>query len=70
MDYIQVEGEDGLYRDPSTGAIINKDKKAFDQIRAARKRQSLHDVELQQLKDEISELKSMLHAIINRSDNS
>ena len=70
MDHIQVEGEDGLYRDPSTGAIINKDKKAFDQIRAARKRQSLNDAELQKLKDEISELKSILHAIINKSDNS
>lgn len=66
----KVEGEDGLFRDPSTGAIINKDSKAFEQVRAARMRQSLQDNELQKLKDEISELKSMLHAIINRSDNS
>tara|TARA_B100001939_G_scaffold315633_1_gene300979 strand:+ start:648 stop:860 length:213 start_codon:yes stop_codon:yes gene_type:complete len=70
MDYIQVEGEDGLYRDPSSGAIINRDKKAFEQIRAARSRSKHTDIEMQQLRDEITELKSMLHAIINRSDNS
>ena len=34
---IQVEGQDSLYRDSDTGAIINKDKKAFEQVRAARK---------------------------------
>ncbi len=66
----KVEGEDGLYRDPSTGAIVNKDTKTFEQVRAARLRQSLQDNELAKLKNEISELKSMLHAIINRSDNS
>ena len=66
----KVKGEDGLFRDPSTGAIINKDTKTFEQVKTARLRQSLQDNELKKLKDEITELKSMLHAIINRSDNS
>ena len=63
---IQVEGEDGLYRDSETGAIINKDKKAFDQIRAARARSKYADIELQMVKSELAELKSMIHAIINK----
>lgn len=66
----QVEGEDGLYRDPNTNAIINKDKKAFEQIRASRVRQELQSSELQSLKNEINELRSLLRAIINKSDNS
>lgn len=66
----KVKGEDGLFRDPSTGAIINRDTKTFEQVKTARLRQSLQDNELKKLKDEITELKSMLHAIINRSDNS
>ena len=66
----QVEGEDGLYRDPSTNAIINKDKKSFEQIRASRVKQELQDNELQSLKTEITELRSLLRAIINKSDNS
>tara|TARA_R100001082_G_scaffold47964_1_gene25712 strand:- start:432 stop:629 length:198 start_codon:yes stop_codon:yes gene_type:complete len=63
---IQVEGEDGLYRDSETGAIINKDKKAFDQIRAARARSKYSDMELQMVKSELAELKSMIRAIINK----
>ena len=66
----KVKGEDRLFRDPSTGAIINRDTKTFEQVKTARLRQSLQDNELKKLKDEITELKSMLHAIINRSDNS
>ena len=66
----KVKGEDRLFRDPSTGAIINRDTKTFEQVKTARLRQSLQDNELRKLKDEITELKSMLHAIINRSDNS
>ena len=63
---IQVEGEDGLYRDSETGAIINKDKKAFDQISAARARSKYSDMELQMVKSELAELKSMIRAIINK----
>ena len=63
---IQVEGEDGLYRDSDTGAIINKDKKAFDQIRAARARSKYSGMELQMVKSELAELKSVIHAIINK----
>ena len=69
MDYIQVDREDGLFRDPSTGAIINRDKKAFDQVRASRMKSKLADAEIQELRDEISELKQLVHAIINRSDH-
>jgi hypothetical protein len=69
MDYIQVDGEDGLFRDPSTGAIINRDKKAFDQVRASRMKSRLADAEIQELRDEISELKQLVHAIINRPDH-
>ena len=69
MDYIQVDGEYGLFRDPSSGAILNRDKKAFDQVRASRMKSKLADAEIQELRDEISELKQLVHAIINRSDH-
>tara|TARA_B100001778_G_scaffold214559_1_gene177700 strand:- start:2230 stop:2436 length:207 start_codon:yes stop_codon:yes gene_type:complete len=66
----KVEGEDGLYRDPNTNAIVNKDTKLFEKVRASRVRQELQDQELKNLKDEITELRSLLRAIINRSDYS
>ena len=66
MNYLQVDGEDGLYRDTSTGAIIIKDKKAFEQIRAARLKDKYKDIELEQVKTELAELKEMIRAIINK----
>lgn len=69
MEYIKVEGEDGLFRDPSTGAIINRDKKTFDRIRASRAKSQKSENEIEQLKSEISELKRLVHAIINKSDH-
>ena len=59
---IQVEGEDGLYRDSSTGAIINSDRKAFEAVRAARKLSDRRDREIIELRAEIVVLKSMIHA--------
>ena len=69
-NHTPVEGSSGLYRDSESTAIINKDKKAFEQIRASRVRQELQENELQSLKSEITELRSLLRAIINKSDNS
>ena len=59
---IQVEGEDGLYRDSSTGAIIYSDRKAFEAVRAARKLSDRRDREIIELRAEIEVLKSMIHA--------
>jgi|TARA_B100000287_G_scaffold34876_1_gene32171 hypothetical protein len=59
---IQVEGEDGLYRDSSTGAIINSDRKAFEAVRAARKLSDRRDREITELRAEIEVLKSMIRA--------
>ena len=60
---IQVEGEDSLYRDSNTGAIINSDTKAFDAVRAARAKSSRTDHEIDELKAEIEVLKSMIHGM-------
>tara|TARA_B100001094_G_scaffold249989_1_gene247410 strand:+ start:8661 stop:8855 length:195 start_codon:yes stop_codon:yes gene_type:complete len=60
---IQVEGEDGLYRDSNTGAIINSDTKAFDAVRAARVKSSRTDSEIDELRAEIEVLKSMIRGM-------
>ena len=59
---IQVEGQDSLYRASDTGAIINKDKKAFEQVRAARKLVDRRDREITELRAELEVLKSMIRA--------
>tara|TARA_B100000131_G_scaffold19194_1_gene18954 strand:+ start:4614 stop:4808 length:195 start_codon:yes stop_codon:yes gene_type:complete len=60
---IQVEGEDSLYRDSNTGAIINSDTKAFEAVRAARIKSSRNDREISELRAEIEVLKSMIRGM-------
>tara|TARA_B100000902_G_C27023869_1_gene771001 strand:- start:520 stop:714 length:195 start_codon:yes stop_codon:yes gene_type:complete len=60
---IQVEGEDSLYRDSNTGAIINSDTKTFEAVRAARVKSGRTDREIDELKAEIEVLKSMIRGM-------
>lgn len=69
MDYLKVQGHDGLVRDQNTGAIILRDDSAL----AARKKSmqlnsALDDINM--LKDEISEIKSLLRELVKNDRNS
>lgn len=68
MRYQKVKGHDSIYRDSSTGAIINTDKSLFDEIRKSRNGSSVikglqSDVEI--LKNELSEIKDLLRELIS-----
>ena len=68
MDYIKVSGHDGLVRDQNTGAIINLDESA---IEARRKSKSLTSAleDINMLKNEVSEIKSLLRELIENASN-
>jgi hypothetical protein len=65
-NYLKVKGHEGLYRDPSTGAIINNDiptpRKFSYQFNTA-----IEDIN--NLKEEISEIKSLLRELIRNASN-
>jgi len=66
---LKVEGHDALYRDTSTGAIVNNDKSEYAKYREARKRtMKFENIEsdLNNLKEEISEIKSLLVELIKK----
>lgn len=68
-DYLKVSGHDLLYRDTSTGAIVNKDQSEFEKYRIAKKRAQkieLIESDLNNLKNEISEIKSLLLELIKK----
>lgn len=69
MNYIKVEGHDGLVRDETTGAILNHDDSA---IQARRKQKQLNSAleDINMLKDEVSEIKSLLRELIRNASNS
>lgn len=66
-DYIPVEGHNNLYRDRSTGAIINTDKEVFEQSRHIRRKNlnlSQINSDIEVLKNEMLEIKSLLREFI------
>ena len=68
MDFVKVDGHDGLVRDQNTGAILNLDDSA---IAARRKSMQLNSAldDINTLKNEVSELKSILRGIIKNASN-
>ena len=67
MDYLKVDGHDGLVRDVNTGAINNRDDSA---IEARRKSKQLYSAleDINMLKNELFEIKSLLREIVNASN--
>ena len=67
MDYLKVDGHDGLVRDVNTGAIINRDDSAIEARRKSKHLSSaLEDINM--LKNELFEIKSLLREIVNASN--
>ena len=65
----RVEGHDHLYKDPETGVIVNRSFVERDRYRIA-KQQALEtkasQVEIARLSNEINEIKSLLHQLLNK----
>lgn len=71
--YIPVENNKGLYRDSSTRAIINTNKKDYQLYMANRERmlsdkQRIDELEVKvdSLKDDISDIKDLLLKIVDK----
>lgn len=65
----KIEGHQNLYKDEETGVIVNRSTSDRDRYRIAKK-QSLSnmntDDEIKYLKDELSEIKTLLRQLINK----
>jgi len=63
---IKVEGHEGLYRDPSTGAIVN--------MHSSSKKTASHTIkgmqsDINTLKEELSDIKQLLREILRNASN-
>ena len=68
MGYIKVKGHDGLVRDETTGAILNHNDSAIEARRKMKRLNSALD-DINMLKDEISEIKSLLRELVKNASN-
>ena len=62
---IQVEGNKNLFRDENTGAIVNMDTQGYFNYVNSRNRKLSEKKELDNMKKDIDEIKSLLHELVN-----
>lgn len=63
---IRVEGYSHLYRDEESGAILNCDTKEYETYVKSRNQRKLQKSEIDNIKNEIAEIKSLLVDLANR----
>lgn len=64
---IPVKGHPNLYRDETSGAIINCDSKSYNQYVLASKKNKMQEQEIEQIKKDIDEIKSLIKEFIDES---
>ena len=70
MAYLKIEGHEGYVKDPNSGVVLNVNQEEID---AAKKRRSLRkqqEEDINNLKNEVSDIKNMLGKIIEKLDGS
>jgi len=66
MKYKQVEGENNLFRDTETGAIINTDRSAYVAYKNRRQQKLKEMGRIEKIENEIDEIKSLLYKVIDK----
>ena len=66
MDKIKVQDSASLYRDADSGAIINCSDSEYDNYLRMKNQKLTEQQELDKLKDEMSEIKSMLNVVLSK----
>ena len=66
MKYKQVEGENNLFRDTDTGAIINTDSSAYIAYKTKRQQKLKEMNQIDKLQNEVDEIKSLLYKLIDK----
>ena len=64
--FIPVEGHSDLVRDRVTGAIVNINKEETKAIVTRTQREKQQQKEIQQLKNDVSDIKQMLQQIVEK----
>lgn len=64
---IPVEGHPHLYRDEYSGAIINCDNISYNQYVNSLNSREVQKMEIQNLKKDVDEIKTLLKELINES---
>lgn len=62
---VGIENKPGLVRDTTNMAVINTDRNALEAAREKQRRAALEKQEIQDLKNDVAELKQLITRLIN-----
>lgn len=65
---IKVDGHSNLYRDEESGAIINTDSTSYNQYVKSISKDKLRRKEIEDMRKDIDEIKSMLREVLQKPD--
>ena len=68
IELIPVEGHNALGRDPQSNAILNTDMSGYEAYKKARQNARKKDRDMQILRSEIDELKSLVNTLVQKED--
>ena len=68
IELIPVEGHTALGRDPASNAILHTDTTQYDAYIKARENAKKKDRTLQELQDEVAELKALVNNLVRKED--
>tara|TARA_Y100000991_G_scaffold201199_1_gene174056 strand:+ start:550 stop:759 length:210 start_codon:yes stop_codon:yes gene_type:complete len=68
MDKIKVKDSMSLYRDEQSGAILNCSDSEYDSYLKLKQKKMQEVNEMDKLKDDVDELKSMMKLILSKLD--
>jgi|TARA_Y100000033_G_scaffold8779_2_gene7887 HAMP domain-containing protein len=67
MKYVSVEGHSNLVKDKRTGAVLNVGTN-FEQLRKNKEARKKQQIEFNELKNEVGEMKDLLKQIIKKME--
>jgi len=68
MKYLKVKGHENLVRDKDTNVVININRSEIEQAKKRKAERIKKEQEINNLKNEVSEIKSMLTKVIEKLD--
>ena len=65
IDKVQVEGNSDLYRDLSSGAVVNSNRDEYEKYMKAKRQRNAVTNEINTLKQELDEIKQLQKKLTN-----
>ena len=70
MAYLKIEGHEGYVKDPRSGVVLNVNQEEIDAAKTRKALRKQQEEDINNLKNEVSDIKNMLGKIIEKLDGS